>query len=101
MTSLTLYIDRNAENAEQIVEMTEMLRERHLPETVQLEIVDVGSTPQAARDAGVLAVPTLELDDGTRIRRAVGHLGNVESILKALGWDGAESEMPGADDQNH
>ena len=49
------------------------------------ELVVVGERPQLVAEDGVVATPALVVDDGERVRRAIGDVGNAEVLAHLLG----------------
>lgn len=82
---LRLFLDSTSETADDVVTMVEALHERHLPGCGPLEVIDVSSDAEQAREAGVMAVPTLEYEAGEVTRRAVGNLADEATTVRALG----------------
>ncbi len=58
--------------------------EKHLKGSYELEIVDIYQRPELAREADVIAAPTLIKQLPPPLRRLVGSLADVERVLVGL-----------------
>jgi circadian clock protein KaiB len=58
--------------------------ESHLPNSYELEVIDIYQQPALARDAQIIAVPTLVRSLPQPLRRLVGDLSDVDRVLAAL-----------------
>lgn len=52
---------------------------------LHVEIIDVMERPDMAESAGIIATPTLSLEDGNRPRRIVGDLSDLKRVAEFLG----------------
>ena len=59
----------------------------HLPDRHEIEIVDVFSNPRRALEDGILMTPTLVRLSPSPIRKIVGTLSDLETVLRALGLE--------------
>jgi circadian clock protein KaiB len=59
--------------------------EEHFPDEYELEVIDIYKNPKAARDADIIAAPTLIKKLPAPLRRFVGDLSNQEKLLVGLG----------------
>jgi circadian clock protein KaiB len=57
--------------------------EEHLPD-YDLEVIDIYKDPAAAREAQIIAVPTLVKKLPTPLRKFVGDLSNTQKLLVGL-----------------
>ena len=58
--------------------------EEHLPDDYELEVIDIYKDPEAAREAQIVAVPTLVKKLPQPIRKFVGDLSNTQKVLVGL-----------------
>jgi circadian clock protein KaiB len=59
--------------------------EEHFPDEYDLEVIDIYKNPKAARDADIIAAPTLIKKLPAPLRRFVGDLSNQERLLVGMG----------------
>src|ERR1044072_6099030 len=59
--------------------------EEHFPDEYDLEVIDIYKNPKAARDAEIIAAPTLIKKLPAPLRRFVGDLSNQERLLVGMG----------------
>jgi circadian clock protein KaiB len=63
--------------------------ETHLAGRYRLEVIDVLGDPKAALSDSIVVTPTLIKIDPPPVKRIVGNLGNIGSILQTLGLESA------------
>ena len=80
-----LYIAGDTQNSTLAVANLKALCRAHLPETHEIEVVDVFIEPKRALADGVLMTPTLIKLAPSPVRRIVGTLSNQQPVLVALG----------------
>lgn len=80
---LRLYVAAGAPNSERALANLKQIREEHLG-VCTVEVVDVFEAPERALADGVLVTPTLLRVSPLPVRRIIGDLGRVESVLGAL-----------------
>jgi circadian clock protein KaiB len=80
---VTLDIASNAPNAAQANLIA--LCETHLPGRCEIEVVDVLKTPMLALKGSVLMTPTLLKLSPAPVRRIVGALSQMQTVLDTLG----------------
>lgn len=59
--------------------------EQYFPDEYELEVIDIYKNPKAARDADIIAAPTLIKKLPAPLRRFVGDLSNQEKLLVGMG----------------
>ncbi|MBN9079578.1 MAG: hypothetical protein BGN87_11705 [Rhizobiales bacterium 65-79] len=59
---------------------------RALDGAINIEIIDILSTPEAAEKAGILATPTLSDDATDPPRRLIGDISNITEVLSYFGY---------------
>jgi len=80
---LRLYVTGSTGRSLQAVYNLKKICEEHLPD-YDLEVIDIYKDPEAAREAQVIAAPTLVKKLPQPIRRFVGDLSNTQKILVGL-----------------
>ncbi|HXG90595.1 MAG TPA: circadian clock KaiB family protein [Vicinamibacterales bacterium] len=81
---LELYIVGHAPNSVTAVANLTRLCENQLLGRYQLQIIDVLEHPEAAEAANIVATPTLVRRAPAPVRRIVGDLSHVETVLDTL-----------------
>jgi circadian clock protein KaiB len=80
-----LYIAGDAPNSAQAQDNLMMLCETYLPDKYEIEVVDVFKVPMLALKDNVLMTPTLLKLSPTPVRRIVGALSQMQTVLDTLG----------------
>jgi circadian clock protein KaiB len=80
---LRLYVTGSTGRSLQAVYNLKKICEQHLPD-YDLEVIDIYKDPEAAREAQVIAAPTLVKKLPLPIRKFVGDLSNTQKILIGL-----------------
>jgi circadian clock protein KaiB len=80
---LRLYVTGSTGRSLQAVYNLKKICEEHLPD-YDLEVIDIYKDPEAAREAQVIAAPTLVKKLPLPIRKFVGDLSNTQKILIGL-----------------
>ena len=80
---LRLYVTGSTGRSLQAVYNLKKICEQHLPD-YDLEVIDIYKDPEAAREAQVIAAPTLVKKLPLPIRKFVGDLSNTQKILVGL-----------------
>lgn len=80
---LRLYVTGSSGRSLRAVYNLRKLCEEHLPD-YDLEVIDIYEHPEAAREAQIIAAPTLVKKLPMPIRRFVGDMSNTQSILVGL-----------------
>ena len=80
---LRLYVTGSTGRSLQAVYNLKKICEEHLPD-YDLEVIDIYKDPEAAREAQIVAAPTLVKKLPQPIRRFVGDLSNTQKILVGL-----------------
>jgi circadian clock protein KaiB len=80
-----LFVAGDSPNSAQALVNLVALGRAHLPDRHEIEVVDVLKDPQRALADGVLMTPTLVKLAPLPVRRIVGTLGNLPTVLTALG----------------
>ena len=81
---LRLYVAGSTGRSMRAVNNLKKLCEEHLPNEYDLEVIDIYKDPDAAREAQIIAAPTLVKKLPEPIRRFVGDLSNTQKILVGL-----------------
>jgi len=80
---LRLYVTGSSARSLNAVRNLQKICEEHLPD-YDLEVIDIYKDPAAAREAQIVAVPTLVKKLPTPLRKFVGDLSNTQKILVGL-----------------
>jgi KaiB domain. len=80
---LRLYVTGSSARSLNAVRNLQKICAEHLPE-YDLEVIDIYKDPAAAREAQIIAAPTLVKKLPTPLRRFVGDLSNTQKILVGL-----------------
>jgi circadian clock protein KaiB len=81
---LRLYVTGSTGRSLRAVYNLKKICEEHLPDDYELEVIDIYKDPEAAREAQIVAAPTLVKKLPQPIRRFVGDLSNTQKILIGL-----------------
>jgi len=81
---LRLYVTGSTGRSLRAVYNLKKLCEEHLPDEYDLEVIDIYNDPAAAREAQVVAAPTLVKKLPLPIRKFVGDLSDTQKILVGL-----------------
>lgn len=87
MFRFRLYVAGDGLNSAQALTNLTALCRAHLPDRHIIEVIDVFKHPQRALDDGIFMTPTLLKLAPMPIRKIVGTLSQVRSVLQALGLD--------------
>jgi circadian clock protein KaiB len=82
-----LYVADETENSVRAVANLSLLCRQYLPDRHDIEIVDVLKDPERALADGILMTPTLVKTAPGPLRRIVGTLNDLPSVLLALGLE--------------
>ena len=82
---LRLYVTGSTGRSLRAVHNLKKLCEEHLSEDYDLEVIDIYNDPAAAREAQIIAAPTLVKRLPLPIRKFVGDLSDTQKILVGLG----------------
>ena len=82
---LLLYVADHTENSVAAVHNLTAICATHLPGRYEIEVVDVFTQPDRAREDHILMTPTLIVPAPPPARRVVGTLRQPEKVLLALG----------------
>ena len=80
---LRLYVTGSSARSLNAVRNLQKICEEHLPE-YDLEVIDIYKDPAAAREAQIIAAPTLVKKLPVPLRRFVGDLSNTQKLLVGL-----------------
>jgi len=80
-----LYVAGDALNSLQALANLTALCRTHLPDRHVIEVVNVFREPQRALADGIFMTPTLVVLAPSPLRRIVGTLSNVQTVLQVLG----------------
>ena len=81
---LRLYVTGSTGRSLRAVYNLKKLCEEYLPDDYDLEVIDIYKDPAAAREAQIIAAPTLVKKLPEPIRRFVGDLSNTQKVLIGL-----------------
>lgn len=81
---LRLFITGSTPRSTRAVENLRRVLESELPDSYDLEVVDVYDNPQAAAEHQILAAPTLIKLLPAPVRRIIGDLSDTERVLRSL-----------------
>src|SRR6185436_718632 len=81
---LRLYVTGSSGRSLRAVHNMKKLCEEHLSEDYDLEVIDIYNDPAAAREAQIIAAPTLVKKLPLPIRKFVGDLSDTQKILVGL-----------------
>ena len=87
MFRFRLYVAGDALNSAQALTNLTALCRAHLRDRHIIEVIDVFKDPQRALDDGIFMTPTLLKLAPLPIRKIVGTLSQIESVLQVLGLD--------------
>ena len=81
---LRLYVTGSTPHSLKAISNLKRLCEEYLPGAYDLQVVDIYKNPDSARDAQIIAAPTLIKRLPAPLRRFVGDLSNTEKLLIGL-----------------
>jgi circadian clock protein KaiB len=85
MYALRLYITGRTPRSVASVRNLRKVLDTYLAGRFELEVIDIYQQPELARNAQIIAAPTLVKESPLPVRRLVGDLSNAERVLKGLG----------------
>ena len=83
--SLRLYVAGSTPRSLKAIHNLKSLCDEHLPDDYDLEVIDIYMHPDAAREAQIIAAPTLIKRLPAPLRRFIGDLSNKQKLLIGLG----------------
>lgn len=86
--TLRLYIAGDGPAMQVALECREKLLLQFSDQKIDIAVIDILATPQAAQSAGVLATPTLSDDTRSPPRRLVGDLSALDRIVEHFDLQG-------------
>ena len=81
---LRLYVSGSTAKSVQAIKNITVVCEQHLKDRYDLEVIDIYQQPSLARDAQIVAVPTLIKRLPLPLRRLIGDLSNLKQVLFGL-----------------
>lgn len=81
---LRLYITGSTPRSTRAIENLRRVLESELPDSYDLEVVDVYKHPEAACEHQILAAPTLIKLEPAPVRRVIGDLSDTDRVLRGL-----------------
>jgi circadian clock protein KaiB len=87
---LRLYVSGSTLKSVRAVENIKRICEQHLKNRYDLEVIDIYQQPNLARDEQIVAVPTLIKRLPLPLRRLIGDLSNLKTVLFGLDLGNAE-----------
>ncbi|MEX1364232.1 MAG: circadian clock KaiB family protein [Nannocystaceae bacterium] len=91
---LRLYVAGGAPRSRRAIELVSRVCARYLPDSAQLEVVDVYRDSALAAEHGVRGVPALVRLAPGPLRRMVGDLGDESTLCSAIIDDVQHAERP-------
>lgn len=88
-----LYVSGSSTRSLRAVYNLRKLCEEYLKDDYDLEVIDIYKDPDAAREAQIIAAPTLVKQLPQPLRRFIGDLSNTKRLL--VGLDVEEPDQPG------
>lgn len=85
MYELRLFIAGNTGRSSAAVRSLEQICEQYIDDDFVIEVIDVLEQPREAEADRILATPTLLRKSPLPLRRIVGDLSDIETVLEALG----------------
>ena len=82
---LRLYVSGNTTRSTRAIQTLRSLCDNHLAGAYSLEVIDIYQNPKAARDAQIIAVPTLMKLKPMPVRLLIGDLSDTATLRSALG----------------
>jgi circadian clock protein KaiB len=82
---LRLYIAGSTPRSRSAVRSVRKICDEHITGRIDLEVYDLHQQPWLARDAEILAAPTLVKELPPPLRRIIGSLSDIEQVLVKLG----------------
>jgi circadian clock protein KaiB len=82
---LTLYVAGDTSRSATAIRNLQRLRDSHLDDEVDIEVVDVVQDPDRAETTRILTTPTLVREAPAPQRRVTGDLGDAERVMVVLG----------------
>ena len=82
---LRLYVTGSTPRSLKAISNLKRFCEEHFPDDYELEVIDIYKNPKAARDADIIAAPTLIKKLPVPLRRFVGDLSNKHKLLVGMG----------------
>jgi len=84
MYLLRLYVTGSTPNSVYALQNLRKLLDRHLPSGYRLEVIDIYQQPELAREAQLLAAPTLIKELPLPVRRLIGNMSDETRVLRGL-----------------
>jgi circadian clock protein KaiB len=81
---LRLYVTGSTLRSTRAIDNLRRVLESELPDSYDLEVVDVYEHPEAAAEHQILAAPTLIKLQPAPVRRIIGDLSDTERVLRGL-----------------
>jgi len=94
---LRLYVTGSTLRSTRAIDNLRRVLESQLPDSYDLEVVDVYQHPQAAAEHQILAAPTLIKLQPEPVRRIIGDLSDTERVLRSLDLPATDKPTDGAD----
>lgn len=82
---LRLYVSGTTTRSSRAIKNLRTLCDAYLPGGYTLEVIDIYQNPSAARDAQIIAVPTLMKLKPLPVRLLIGDLSDTATLRSALG----------------
>ena len=84
---LKLYVSGMMFRSTAAIKNVQWICNEYLFDRCDLEIIDIAKNPSQAREAQVIAAPTLVKTLPLPVRRMIGDMSNTEKVLSGLGID--------------
>ena len=91
---LRLYVTGPSPRSTRAIENLRRVLESELPESYELEVVDVYQNPEAASEHQIVAAPTLVKMLPEPMRRIIGDMSDTERVRRSLDLPGPSKPRP-------
>ncbi len=82
--SLCLYVAGSSSRSTQAIANIKLICEKYLKDNHQLEVIDLYQEPWRAKQAQIVAIPTLIKESPLPVRRIIGDLADTEQVCASL-----------------
>jgi circadian clock protein KaiB len=86
---LRLYVTGSTPNSLHALQNLRRMLDEHAPGGYRLEVIDIYQHPERAREAQLLAAPTLVKEQPLPVRRLIGNMSDESRVLRGLDVKGA------------
>jgi circadian clock protein KaiB len=82
---LRLYVTGMTPRSTEAINSIRSICDEHLPESCDLQVIDIYQNPAMAKECQIIAAPTLIKELPLPLRRLIGNLTNKQRVLAGLG----------------